>query len=238
MRCIMMNIFIVLFFKGMYGQEDPSTVFYEDENKIKIFEKKVADGVELFGSNLEEVTYELILNIKAINIGENYTSISRNIPPMDTLLFIKLSINDKKLPWSYNTSYNYKSNPTENEKIARSIQLKEELIEHLGVEQSGQIALFYKNGCSRSEYTKNFLERKKIPFKIFNTSENEHFSKIMWKFLKLEDSNLKRIRFLVLLMDEEIIYNMENLSYQLNKRFKKNKKKYESNIYFNTNDNL
>ena len=72
------------------------------------------------------------------------------------------------------------------------------------------IHMFTMNGCGRCNYTKNYLNEKKIPFTEYNTSNNGKFNMMMWKELK-KVNHVGSVSMPVVLMDGELYYNIADL---------------------------
>ncbi|WP_410548942.1 glutaredoxin domain-containing protein [Allomuricauda sp. F6463D] len=77
--------------------------------------------------------------------------------------------------------------------------------------KNNPIIFFYKEGCPRSKYAKEMLDRKKIPYKYINTSNNKEYLKDMFKLLKLQSSGMNKVLYPLFLIDGRLDHDIANL---------------------------
>ena len=132
-------------------------------------------------------------------------------------------------PWSYETSYTYRPKPTDEEINIQNQKLKAQLFELLDT-KSHPVIVFYGEGCTRSAYAKQMLEQKKIPFTYLNTTKDEHYNKVMFELLKMQEPDIKRVQFPVFLVDGRLDHDIENLRWYI-KELASSKEQQWKSIY-------
>ncbi|WP_420399526.1 glutaredoxin family protein [Flagellimonas sp.] len=135
------------------------------------------------------------------------------IPANGSEQIIVLAIPEGK-PWSYETNYTYKAAPTKEELIRQKKRIKQEFLSSLKVNES-TLVVFYGEGCPRSTYTKEMLERKKMPFTYLDASSNEYYSKVMFELIRQKEPNVERVQYPVIMVDNQLEYDIENLRWYL-----------------------
>ncbi len=105
--------------------------------------------------------------------------ITRINPAKESIVLATLGF-DPKRPWSVKTNYSYIPKPTEEESKSKEALLRKELFESLDT-RNNPVIVFYGEGCARSEYTREYLERKK-------------YLLIIYKLIKMNISKRSRLR--------------------------------------------
>lgn len=182
-------------------------------DKIQITIQEREEGLIFSAMNDAEVQHEVTLTISVQNLLGYHGPITKMVPAKDSVQMARLSFQENK-PWFYETGYTYRPIPTKEEIAEQNEQVKQELFDFLGTEEN-PIIVFYGEGCSRSEYAKEMLEKKKIRFKYLNTTKSEHFNKVMFELLRLEKPNITRVQFPVFLVNNELDYDIENLRWYI-----------------------
>lgn len=190
-----------------------SSCIIAQKNDIQITIQETEEGLVFTAINDTEVQHEVTLTIAFQNLMGYDGPVTQIVPAKDSVQITKLSFQENK-PWLYETSYTYTPIPTREETAEQNEQVKQELFSFLGTEKN-PIIVFYGEGCSRSEYAKEMLEKKKIRFKYLNTTKNEHFNKVMFELLRLEKPNITRVQFPVFLVNNELDYDIENLRWYI-----------------------
>lgn len=190
-----------------------SSCIIAQRNDIQITIQETGEGLIFSAINDTEVQHEVKLTIAFQNLMGYDGPVTQMVRAKDSVQMARLSFQENK-PWSYKTSYTYKPIPTKEETAEQNEQVKQELFNFLGTKEN-PIIVFYGEGCSRSEYAKEMLEKKKIRFKYLNTTKNEHFNKVMFELLRLEKPNITRVQFPVFLVNNELDYDIENLRWYI-----------------------
>lgn len=186
---------------------------WAQKNDIEVSHEQSDSTVVFIAKNNTEVRHEITLNLTVQNLKGYSGPITQLISSGESIPMITLGIVPNE-PWSYSTSYSYNAKPTEEESKVQQQQLKLELLESLDT-KNNTIIVFYGEGCARSEYARNFLEKKQIPFKYVETRNNEHYNKIMFHLIKLQDPDTQRIEYPVFLMNDTLEYDIKNLKWYL-----------------------
>lgn len=192
-------IAVTLFSLSISAQEKP----------VDIVADQSEDTLAFFGINRTELTQEVTLELVVENLLGYEGAVTRLIPPKDSLEMIKLGI-PKGKKWKWSSDYTWKQRPSDEERLVYKAKKKQEIFEAFKVDENPLI-LFYKQGCSRSKFAKESLERKKIPFKLINTTASIQESDRLSQLIKIENPENERYLFPVFLDQKELIYDIADL---------------------------
>lgn len=183
------------------------------EQEIEVTMEQGDSTLIYLAYNKTKVTHEVTLSIKADNLSGYNGPVTKLIPPDTYVPMITLGY-DPYEPYSVRSQYSYTPKPTPEEAKLQEFELKRELLESFDAENI-PVIVFYGEGCSRSEYTRKFLERKKIPFKYLETTKNEYNNKAMFTLIRMKDPYTNRIQFPVIMTMDRLDYDIGNLSWYL-----------------------
>ncbi|MBT8285610.1 MAG: hypothetical protein HKO75_09565 [Flavobacteriaceae bacterium] len=186
---------------------------WTQEYEVEVTMDQTDSTVVFFAKNKSEIRQQVTLNLTQQNLRGYNGPVTMLVPAGESLPMITLTFITQE-PWSVSTNYSYIAKPTEEEKIRRQAQLKMELLESLDT-GNNPVIVFYGEGCARSEYARDYLEKKKIPFKYIETSNNEHYNKIMFHLIRMQDPETQRIQYPVILANDSISYDIANLRWYL-----------------------
>ncbi|MCL6266037.1 glutaredoxin family protein [Flagellimonas myxillae] len=186
---------------------------HSQSEEVKLITQQTDSSLIFIGHNSSELRTQIILNITQKNLIGYDGPITKLIPAKGSEQMIVLSI-PKDKPWSYQTNYTYKSSPTEKELTRQKKRIKQELLSTLNADES-TLVVFYGEGCPRSIYTKEMLEKKKIPFAYLDASSNEYYSKVMFELIRQKVPDVKRVQYPVIMVDDQLEYDIDNLRWYL-----------------------
>lgn len=195
-------VFLIMTFQ-VSAQEQEIEVRMEQGDSTLIF----------MGFNRAKVTHEVILRLTAENLIGYHGPVTKLIPPNTYVPMVTLQY-DPTEPYSVSSQYSYIAKPTPDEAKLQEFEIKRELLESFDAENI-PVIVFYGEGCSRSEYTRKFLTRKKIPFKYLETSKNDYYNKAMFALIRMKDPNITRIQYPVIMTLDRLDYDIGNLSWYL-----------------------
>ncbi|WP_136465640.1 hypothetical protein [Flagellimonas onchidii] len=161
--------------------------------------------------NHSDLRQEVTLTISAQGLLGYKQPVTKLVPANDSIHMIALSFVKEK-PWSYETSFSYRSVPTKEEIVRQNETIKKELFKHLEV-RTGQPILFYKEGCTRSMYAKEALDRKNIRYKFLNVTKIPHYEKVLFELLRIQNPDAETFLYPVFLIDGKLNYSMDNLKW-------------------------
>ncbi|WP_422860235.1 hypothetical protein ACOKFD_04980 [Flagellimonas sp. S174] len=193
------SIILILLTLPVWAQEQP----------IDIVVDQSQDSLTLWGINHTDLTQEVTLQLVVENLLGYDDAITLLIPPKDSLVMTKLGI-PKGKHWKWSSDYAWKPKPTEQELLVYNIKKKQEVFKAFEVDENPLI-LFYKEGCSRSRFAKESLERKKISFKLINTTSNVQDGKRLSELIRIEDPDNKQYLFPVFLDRKQLVYDITDL---------------------------
>ncbi|WP_420320984.1 hypothetical protein [Flagellimonas sp.] len=180
---------------------------------VEIRTHETESGLALYALNKTAVQHEITLNLSVKNLSGYQGPITKMVKAKDSIQMIQLSFQEG-MPWSYETNYTYTPTPTEEEQVQQKEQVKKELFGFLDT-KNNPIIVFYGEGCTRSAYAKEMLEKKKLAFKYLNVTTNDHYNKIMQELVLLKDPDITTIGYPVFLVNGEIDYSIENLRWYI-----------------------
>ncbi|MGX1928117.1 hypothetical protein [Flagellimonas sp. 2504JD4-2] len=180
---------------------------------MQIITRETESGLAFYALNNAEVQHEITLNLSVRNLSGYHGPITKMVTAKDSIQMIQLSFKED-LPWSYQTSYTYTPKPTTEEQGKQKKQLKKELFEFLDT-KNNPVIVFYGEGCTRSAYAKEMLEKKKLAFKYLNTTKNEHYNRIMQELVRLKDPDITTIGYPVFLVNGKVDHSIENLRWYI-----------------------
>jgi glutaredoxin len=170
-------------------------------------------GVAFYAVNNTETRQEVNLTVIATNLSGNHGPIVKMVAAKDSVEMTTLLFMENK-SWSYDTSSTYIPKPTEEEFEKQKLQLKQELFDFLDT-KNNPIIVFYGEGCTRSAYAKELLDKKKIPYKYLNLTRHEHFNKAMQELLLMQEPDIKRVGYPIFLVDGRLDHDIENLRWYI-----------------------
>lgn len=183
----------------------PTLLFGQEEHPISFFETRDGNDINLKAVNHGNVRYESTLVLEIENLSGYEAPITKMVGVQDTVLFVTLAI-PKEKKWSYASSYTYVPKP----KKFEAAEMKQALVNSIDGLGSG-ITVFTKEGCGRSAYVMNQMIVKNIPFKELETSNNDFNGRLMWSLIRIENPEVKEIRFPILLIDGQLTYKIDDL---------------------------
>ena len=190
-----------------------NSCIWAQNNEIEVHTLQNDSAVVFTAQNHSNLRQELTLTLTVKNLTGYQGPITRLIEAGDSVQVAALEIRPRE-PWSLNTSYSYIAKPTEEEAKELQEQLRQELFESLDT-RNNPIIIFYGEGCTRSEYAREYLEKKKVPFKYLESRDNEAYAKIMFQLIGMQDPETQRIEYPVFLVNGRLDYDIENLRWYL-----------------------
>nr|WP_299171144.1 hypothetical protein [uncultured Allomuricauda sp.] len=203
MKWTFKHFVLFLFFQPIIGQN----------NEVKITTEQTESGLTFYAKNNNEIRHEITLDISAKNLSGYQGPITKMVEGKDSIQMVQLSF-QKDQPWSYQTNYTYTPKPTKDELEKQKDQLKQEMFDFLDA-KTNKIIVFYAEGCSRSTYAREMLEKRKISVKYLNATKNEHYYKVMLELLRLQEPDLKRVGYPVFLINNKLDNDIENLRWYI-----------------------
>ncbi|WP_161991899.1 glutaredoxin family protein [Flagellimonas algicola] len=187
-------------------------LLHSQNEEIELITQQSDSSLTFIAKNSSDVTNQFTLDIIVKNLIGYQGPITKLIPANGSEQIIVLAIPEG--PWSYETNYTYKAAPTKEELIRQKKRIKQEFLNSLNANES-TLVVFYGEGCPRSIYAKEMLERKKIPFTYLDASSNEYYSKVMFELIRQKEPNVERVQYPVIMVDDQLEYDIENLRWYL-----------------------
>ncbi|MER3375863.1 MAG: hypothetical protein RIM83_14590 [Allomuricauda sp.] len=197
--------FVLLFFAFQY--------LVAQNHDVEIVAHNNEKGVVFFAVNNTGTRQEVNLTVTATNLSGNHGPIVKMVAAKDSVEMTTLLFMENKL-WSYDTSSTHIPKRTEQELEQQKQQLKQELFDFLDT-KNNPIIVFYGEGCTRSAYAKELLDKKKIPHKYLNLTRHEHFNKAMQELLLMQEPDIKRVGYPIFLIDGRLDHDIENLRWYI-----------------------
>lgn len=182
-----------------------SCIIRGQNSDVKISANTIENNMVFYAINHSNVRQEITLTITAKNLMGYQEPITKLVQANDSIHMLNLSF-IKDQAWEYKTNYSYKPVPT----VYQKELVRKALFEHLEVTPSKPI-LFYLEGCSRSAFAKETLDKKNIHYKFLNVSSNLHYKKVLMELLRLENPELKEFTYPVFIANEKLTYDINNL---------------------------
>lgn len=182
-----------------------SAVISAQSDVIEIFDRQNESSVTIMAVNHLEERQEITLEMDTVNLSGYEGPITRLVATKDTVVMAELQIKEQK-PWQYATQHEYRPRLT-TEEIKNAKEVLFSTIDGLG---SG-IAVFTKQGCTRSSFATDYLKRKKTDFKKLDISNNDFNKRVLSKLLNLDNPDIGYYRYPVILVDGELSHSIEDL---------------------------
>ncbi|MEZ4809889.1 MAG: glutaredoxin domain-containing protein [Allomuricauda sp.] len=199
MKCTLSILLAFLAFQFMVAQSSEVDIVAHNDDK----------GIVFYAVNKSGTRQKVNLTVMATNLSGNHGPIVKMVAAKDSVEMTTLLFMENN-SWSYDTSYTYIPKPTEKEIEQQKLQLKQELFDFLDT-KNNPIIVFYGEGCTRSAYAKELLDKKKIPYKYLNLTRHEHFNKAMQELLLIQEPEIKRVGYPIFLVDGRLDHDIENL---------------------------
>lgn len=197
-----------------------SILCFAQDAKVKVSYEREGNFILLYAENITEkdIDYRFefeLTNLKKVEGGELVQIRSQEKVP-----FLGLEIVDPSKKWRYNYKYWYNVYYPDGamKATAEMLNLSEE-------DAAKSIIVFDKDGCSRCDKTLEYLERKKIPHHVLNISESEDNRDLMWGFVHELKLNITTVNTPMVLMGENVHFNINNLDSFMYEMKKFNKKR-------------
>lgn len=185
-----------------------SLSLFGQKKNVEFQIKKGKNRIAFKGINKSDFDQEVVLYFNSIKGLFGYSKpITKIIPAKKKIEFVELRFNGK---YSYNYSYRAKSKPTEEQKSVWNAKIASHDFKE-GSELNKGIVIFSKDGCSRCKMSIDYLLKNKVDFQVVNISKNEKYRNLMWKTIRSNGENLKRVPTPVIIVDGKLYHSFKDL---------------------------
>ena len=166
---------------------------------VQISDKKDGSEITVFGKNNSKSDYQVELTLTSNGFG---------FEPETTFTYILLAKSEKEIlrlepepgaKWSYSYKVKYSSHHTRPPSLPDAKS------------GDGKITVFSKYACNRSGITVNYLKNRKIDFKERDISKGKKNKELMKEKLAVSGFDGESLITPVVVVGNEVYYNIDNL---------------------------